>query len=75
VHVDPSFRDFVESELCDGDPRAALLQVASEHRPVLLVVGDRGAGGFPGLRLGSTTAEVVRSAEAPVLVVRDGGSE
>lgn len=66
--------DFVESALCDGDPRAALLRAAGEHRPLLLVVGDRGAGGFPGLRLGSTTDELVRSAEPPVLVVREVGS-
>jgi nucleotide-binding universal stress UspA family protein len=66
--------DFVDSELCSGDPRAALLEAAAKHRPLLLVLGDRGAGGFPGLRLGSTTDEVVRSGAAPVLVVRDGGS-
>lgn len=64
----------IETELLSGDPRVALLEAASERRPLLLVVGARGAGGFPGLMLGSTTDEAVRSAESPVLVVKDGGA-
>ena len=61
----------VQSELRSGDPRAGLVAAAKEHRPLFLVVGDRGAGGFPGLILGSTTDEAVRSAECAVLVVKD----
>jgi nucleotide-binding universal stress UspA family protein len=64
----------IETELRSGDPRAALLEAASEHRPLFLVVGARGAGGFAGQVLGSTTDEVVRSAESPVLVVKGGGA-
>lgn len=64
----------VETELRSGDPRVELLAAAREHRPVLLVIGARGAGGFPELVLGSTTDAVVCSAQTPVLVVKDGGS-
>ena len=35
----------------------------------LLVVGSRGAGGFRGLRFGSTADQVVRNAPCPVVVV------
>lgn len=48
------------------------LEAASEHRPRFLVVGARGAGGFSGQILGSATAEAVRWAKSPVLVVKWG---
>jgi nucleotide-binding universal stress UspA family protein len=35
----------------------------------LVVLGSRGRGGFPGMRLGSVTSRVVRSARVPVIVV------
>jgi nucleotide-binding universal stress UspA family protein len=35
----------------------------------MLVVGTRGAGGFKGLRFGSTATQVVRHSSVPVLVV------
>ena len=41
---------------------------AAEHAE-LLVVGSRGAGGFRGLRFGSTADQVVRYAPCPVVVV------
>jgi len=43
--------------------------VDASARAEMLVVGSRGAGGFRGLRFGSTATQVVRHASVPVLVV------
>ncbi|MBC2932202.1 universal stress protein [Nocardioides sp. zg-1228] len=43
--------------------------VAAAADAEMLVVGTRGAGGFAGLRFGSTAAQVVRASRVPVLVV------
>lgn len=51
-------------------PAAALIEASATAD--LLVVGDRGSGGFPGLRLGSVTDAVLRHAKCPVLVVPVG---
>jgi nucleotide-binding universal stress UspA family protein len=49
-----------------GSPAEKLLE-ASRHAD-LLVLGSRGHGGFTGLLLGSTSEQLVRHAECPVLV-------
>jgi nucleotide-binding universal stress UspA family protein len=53
----------------DGDPVTALLRAAGEEDADLIVVGRRGAGGHPGLVLGSTSQQVVSHADRPVAVV------
>lgn len=50
-----------------GQSAARLLEAAAHAE--MLVVGSRGAGGFRGLRFGSTADQVVRHATIPVLVV------
>ena len=54
----------------EGDPTEALLTEAQPGS--LVVVGSRGHGGFAGLMLGSVSRDVLRRAEMPVAVVRDG---
>jgi nucleotide-binding universal stress UspA family protein len=54
----------------EGRPAEALLE--ESRRAGLLVVGSRGHGGFAGLTLGSVSRAILRQADIPVAVVRDG---
>ncbi|HSU47739.1 MAG TPA: universal stress protein [Arthrobacter sp.] len=53
--------------LVRGDARRLLIE--SSKNAAMLVLGNRGHGGFMGLRLGSVTAACVAHAHCPVLVV------
>ena len=55
-------------------PAARRLLEASKNAE-MLVLGTRGAGGFMGLRFGSTADQVVRHARCPVVVVPVDGSD
>lgn len=55
-------------------PAGRRLVEASEHAE-MLVVGTRGAGGFLGLRMGSTADQVMRHAHCPVVVVPVPGAD
>jgi nucleotide-binding universal stress UspA family protein len=54
----------------EGDPRTVILQMASEWRADLVVLGARGLGAFAGLLLGSVSLGVARHAACPVLITR-----
>ncbi|MFI2430718.1 universal stress protein [Streptomyces sp. NPDC018693] len=62
----------VVGELPFGDPAGTLLKRSPEAS--LLVLGHRGAGGFPRLPLGSVSLQVATHSECPVLVMRPGAS-
>ena len=62
-------------------PDVEVRRVLAQDRPVrviaqlseqasLIVVGNRGRGGFKGMLLGSTSYALVHTADCPVLVVR-----
>jgi len=53
-----------------GDPKAALLDRASEWKPDLIVVGSHGLKGLNRLLMGSVSDAVVRHAACSVQVVR-----
>lgn len=55
-------------EVQEARPSAALAEASVGAS--LLVVGSRGLGGFTGLLLGSTSKEVLRDADCPVIVTR-----
>jgi nucleotide-binding universal stress UspA family protein len=50
--------------------QAAEILIKLSHDALMLVVGSRGRGGFASLMLGSSSEQVVRHANCPVLVVR-----
>jgi nucleotide-binding universal stress UspA family protein len=60
----------VSSELVIGEASNVLLR--SSRVAELLVVGDRGLGGFTGLLIGSVAVQLAAHAACPVLVVRGG---
>ena len=58
----------VEQVEVDGDPAAVL--AGESERADLVVLGDRGLGGFTGLLLGSVAVALSARAACPVVVVR-----
>lgn len=81
--AEPALREFVEATLPEdvrhalhvrmevtvGNPSEAILQTARTLRAGLIVMGTHGLGGFQKLLVGSTTEQVLRRTEWPVLAV------
>jgi nucleotide-binding universal stress UspA family protein len=59
----------VRTEVVEGHPALVLVEVSNGAD--LLVVGNRGHGGFAGMLLGSVSEHCVTHAHCPVLVMRD----
>lgn len=60
----------VHSEMIEGSPAEAIIEVAKIRRSDLIVMGSRGRGRLAGLLLGSNSQKVVSHAPCPVLIVR-----
>lgn len=60
----------IDSRMVTDSPAAALRE--ESETAYLVVVGDRGRGGFHNLLLGSTSLQLAGHATCPVAVVRDG---
>lgn len=60
------------TEMVDGSPALALVDVAANENADIIVVGSRGRGGFTGLLLGSVSTHVMHHAGRPVIVVPNG---
>lgn len=67
--LDDADAALVHQESVQGHPAQVLLEAAREAD--LLVVGNRGRGGFTGLLLGSVSRHVSANAPCPVLVVHE----
>ena len=63
----------VTSEFIEGYPSTVLLE-ASQNAD-LLVVGNRGHGGFTGMLLGSVSTQCVHHAGCPVVVIRSSATK
>lgn len=53
-----------------GDPRAAILAVADEVQPDMVVVGSHGRGNLKSIFLGSVSNHIVNHSKYPVIVYR-----
>jgi nucleotide-binding universal stress UspA family protein len=60
----------IHTELIEGDPAEAIIEVAKVRESSVIVMGSRGLGELAGLVLGSTSHKVVGHAPCPVLIVR-----
>jgi len=60
----------VHTEILEGPPAEAILDVANTRKSDLIVMGSRGLGRLAGALLGSQSQKVVRHASCPVLIVR-----
>jgi nucleotide-binding universal stress UspA family protein len=60
----------INTEILEGDPASAILEVANVRNSDVIVMGSRGLGRLAGLLLGSTSQKVVSHAPCPVLIVR-----
>jgi nucleotide-binding universal stress UspA family protein len=60
----------VHTEILEGAPAEAILDVAKTRKSDLIVMGSRGLGRLTGALLGSQSQKVVRHASCPVLIMR-----
>ena len=60
----------VRTVLREGDPAAAIRDLAREEKPDIIVMGRRGLGDLAGLLLGSVSQKVLHLAECACLTVK-----
>lgn len=58
-----------DTRVVDVDPAPAIMELADEVDATLVVVGQRGRGGFAGLLLGGVPHRLTHHCDHPVLVV------
>jgi nucleotide-binding universal stress UspA family protein len=60
----------IHTELIEGSPAEAIINVAITRESDVIVMGSRGLGTLAGMVLGSTSQKVVNHAPCPVLIIR-----
>ena len=63
-------RGEVQTELIEGSPGEAIIDVARTRQSALIIMGSRGLSTIAEMVLGSTSHKVVSHAPCPVLIVR-----
>lgn len=61
------------ASVTDGHPHEEITEYASENGIDLIVMGTAGRTGWPERLLGSVTEKVIRTADVPVLTMREAG--
>lgn len=60
----------LRTEILRGHPAESLVRYAYERKADLLVIGNRGAGGFLSMIIGSVAQKVVAYSQVPVVVIK-----
>ena len=60
----------IHTEVLEGSPAEAILDVARARKSDLIIIGSRGLGRLAGALVGSQSQKVVQHAPCPVLIVR-----
>lgn len=60
----------IYTEMIEGNPAEAIIEVARNRESDVIIMGSRGLGKLAGLLLGSTSQKVLSLAPCPVLIVR-----
>ncbi len=68
----PDSAGSTRAEIIDGEPATVLLDRAEAEGAELVVVGMRGDGGFPMLRVGSVADSTAHETSTPVAFIPDG---
>ena len=60
----------IGTEILRGHPAESLVRYAYERKADLIVIGNRGAGGFLSMIIGSVAQKVVAYSQVPVVVIK-----
>jgi nucleotide-binding universal stress UspA family protein len=72
-HAREVFSDYpgeFDTLLAHGEPAEGILEIAEKENPDLLIMGNRGLGGFKRIMLGSVSTKVLHHAGCTVMIVK-----
>lgn len=72
-HADEIFKGFpgkYQTSMLYGEPAEELLLLAETEKPDLLIMGNRGLGGFQRVMLGSVSTKVLHHATCDMMIIK-----